>query len=88
MCFVEFAAAFDSVDRKSLCRIMVADRMPAKLVRRIKTYNVSTKAKVRVSVGDLLSLRNAIAFDKATQGFRLARMFTFLASLTPMILCF
>ncbi len=55
MCFVNFAAAFHSVDRDSIWRIMAADEMPAKLSRLIKEYNASTKAKVRATGGDSLS---------------------------------
>ncbi|CAE1303322.1 unnamed protein product [Acanthosepion pharaonis] len=47
LCFVDFAAAFDSVDRDSLWRIMEADGMPAKLFRLIKVYYRSTRARVR-----------------------------------------
>ncbi len=52
MCFVDFASAFDSVDRDSLWRIMAADGMPSKLLRLIKAYYASTKIKVRESGGD------------------------------------
>ncbi|CAE1265741.1 unnamed protein product [Acanthosepion pharaonis] len=45
LCFVDFATAFDSVDRGSLLRIMEADGMPAK--RLIKGYYQSTRARVR-----------------------------------------
>ncbi|CAE1258644.1 unnamed protein product [Acanthosepion pharaonis] len=46
LCFVDFAAAFDSVDRGSLWRIMEADGMPTKLLRLIKGYYRSTRARV------------------------------------------
>ncbi len=62
MCFVDFASAFDSVDRDSLWRIMAADGMPPKLVRLIQVYYSSTKMKVRASGSDLL--RPGPAFDK------------------------
>ncbi len=52
MCFVDFASAFDSVDRDSLWRIMAADGMPPKLLRLIKAYYSSTKMKVRASGSD------------------------------------
>ncbi len=52
MCFVDFASAFDSVDRDSLWRIMVADGIPSKLLRLIKTNYSSTKMKVRASGSD------------------------------------
>ncbi len=52
MCFVDFASAFDSVDRDSLWRIMAADGMHPKLLRLIKLYYSSTKMKVRASGSD------------------------------------
>ncbi len=52
MCFVDFASAFDSLDRDSLWWIMVADGMPPKLLRLIKAYYLSTKMKVRASGSD------------------------------------
>ncbi len=64
MCFVDFASAFDSVDRDSLWRIMVADGIPPKLLRLIKTYYSSTKMKVRASGATQCLLRSAPAFDK------------------------
>ncbi len=51
-CFVDFAFAFDSVDRDSLWQIMAADGMPPKLLRLIKAYYSSTKLKVRASESD------------------------------------
>ncbi len=50
MCFVDFASAFNSVDRDSLWRIMA--------------YYASAKKKVRVSGSDSTFLRSAPAFDK------------------------
>ncbi len=52
MYFVDFASAFDSVDRDSLWRIMAADGIPPKLLRLIKAYYSSTKMKVRASGSD------------------------------------
>ncbi len=52
MCFVDFASAFDSVDRYSLWQIMAADGRPSKLLRLIKAYYWSTKMKVRASGSD------------------------------------
>ena len=46
-CFVDFRAAFDSVDRQSLWSIMLSDGLPPKLVNLIKAYYSSTRAKVR-----------------------------------------
>ncbi len=45
MCFVDFAPAFDSVDRYTIWRIMAADGMPPKLLRLVRAYS-STKMKV------------------------------------------
>ncbi len=53
MCFVDFASAFDSVDRDSLWRIMAADG----ILRLIKAYYASTKMKVRASGSDSMSRR-------------------------------
>ena len=47
-CFVDFRAAFDSVDRASLWNIMLQDGTPPKLVNLIRAYYASTKARVRV----------------------------------------
>ncbi len=49
MSFVDFASAFDSVDRDSQWRIMAADGMPPKLLRLIKAYYSSTRMKVKES---------------------------------------
>ncbi len=43
VCFVDFAAAFDSVDRRTLWRIMDEDGVPSKLLRLIKSYYSSTR---------------------------------------------
>ncbi len=55
ICFVHFASAFDSVDRDSLWRIMVADGMPPKFLRLIKAYYSSIKVTVRASGSDSMS---------------------------------
>ncbi|MDY6930075.1 MAG: reverse transcriptase family protein [Pseudomonadota bacterium] len=47
-CFVDFKAAFDSVDRGALWKIMQKDGLPPKLLRLIKAYYSSTRTKVRV----------------------------------------
>ncbi|CAE1153923.1 unnamed protein product [Acanthosepion pharaonis] len=47
LCFVDFAAAFDSVDSVSLWRMMEADGLPAKLLRLSKGYYRSMRARVR-----------------------------------------
>ncbi len=54
VCFVDFDAAFDSVDRDFLWRIMAADGMLPKPLRLIKAYYASTKMKVRASWSELL----------------------------------
>ncbi len=43
MCFVDFASAFDSVDRDYLWRIMAAVVMPPKLLRLIRAYHSSPR---------------------------------------------
>nr|VZI25315.1 unnamed protein product [Spirometra erinaceieuropaei] len=48
VCFVNFAAAFDSVHRESLWRIMALDDVPAKIIAMIKAYYRSTTARVLV----------------------------------------
>nr|VZI18409.1 unnamed protein product [Spirometra erinaceieuropaei] len=48
VCFVDFAAAFDSVHRESLWRIMALDLVPAKIIAMIKAYYRSTTARVLV----------------------------------------
>ncbi len=56
MCFVDFASAFDSVDRDFLWRIMATDGMPAKLLRLIKAYYSLAKMKVRASGSDSMPI--------------------------------
>ncbi|BHF58047.1 hypothetical protein SprV_0100099600 [Sparganum proliferum] len=48
VCFVDFAASFDSVHRESLWRIMALDGVPAKIIAMIKAYYRSTTARVLV----------------------------------------
>nr|VZH98848.1 unnamed protein product [Spirometra erinaceieuropaei] len=48
VCFVDFAAAFDSVYRESLWRIMALDGVPAKIIAMLKAYYRSTTARVLV----------------------------------------
>ncbi|BHF68410.1 hypothetical protein SprV_0301144400 [Sparganum proliferum] len=48
VCFVDFAAAFDSVHRESLWRITALDGVPAKIIAMIKAYYRSTTARVLV----------------------------------------
>nr|VZI44134.1 unnamed protein product [Spirometra erinaceieuropaei] len=48
VCFIDFAAAFDSVHRESLWRIMALDCVPAKIIAMIKAYYRSTTARVLV----------------------------------------
>ncbi len=45
MCFVDFASAFDSVDRDSLWWIMAVDGISPKLLKLINAYYSSTKMK-------------------------------------------
>ena len=47
-CFIDFRAAFDSVDRGTLWRIMQNDGVPPKLLRLIKAYYASTRTRVQV----------------------------------------
>ncbi len=49
VCFMDFAAAFDSVDRRALWRIMEEDGIPPKLLRLIKAYYSSTRTRVRAA---------------------------------------
>ncbi|BHF83424.1 hypothetical protein SprV_0902656600 [Sparganum proliferum] len=48
VCFVDFAAAFDSVHRESLWQIMALDGVPAKIIAMMKAYYRSTTARVLV----------------------------------------
>nr|VZI19584.1 unnamed protein product [Spirometra erinaceieuropaei] len=48
VCFIDFAAAFDSVHRVSLLRIMALDGVPANIVAMTKAYYRSTTASVLV----------------------------------------
>ena len=47
-CFIDFRAAFDSIDREGLWNVMLADGIPPKFVRLLKAFYSSTKARVRV----------------------------------------
>ncbi|VDL94922.1 unnamed protein product [Schistocephalus solidus] len=58
VCFIDFVAAFHSVHRECLWRIMELDDVPAKIITLIKAYYHSTTA--RVLVHNNLSL----VFDK------------------------
>ncbi|BHF81642.1 hypothetical protein SprV_0802477500 [Sparganum proliferum] len=46
VCFIDFAATFDSVHRASLWRIMALDGVPTKIVAMIKAYYCTTNARV------------------------------------------
>ena len=46
-CFIDFRAAFDSIDRECLWRILRADGVPEKLVKIIRAYYSATSAQVR-----------------------------------------
>nr|VZI31962.1 unnamed protein product [Spirometra erinaceieuropaei] len=48
VCFIDFAAAFDSVHRESLWRIMALDGVSAKIIAMIKAYYRSTNARILV----------------------------------------
>nr|VZI40118.1 unnamed protein product [Spirometra erinaceieuropaei] len=48
VCFIDFAAAFDSVHCESVWRIMALDGVPAKIIAMIKAYYRSTTARVLV----------------------------------------
>ncbi|BHF85307.1 hypothetical protein SprV_1002847000 [Sparganum proliferum] len=48
VCFIDFAAAFDSVHRESLWRITALDGVPAKIIAMIKAYYRFTTARVLV----------------------------------------
>nr|VZI19008.1 unnamed protein product [Spirometra erinaceieuropaei] len=48
VCFIDFAAAFDSVHREFLWRIMALDGVPTTIIAMIKTYYLSTTARVLV----------------------------------------
>nr|VZI23231.1 unnamed protein product [Spirometra erinaceieuropaei] len=48
VCFFNFAAAFDSVHRESMWRIVAVDGVPAKIIAMIKAYYRSSNARVLV----------------------------------------
>ncbi|BHF67733.1 hypothetical protein SprV_0301076100 [Sparganum proliferum] len=48
VCFIDFAAALDSVHRESLWRVMPLDGLPAKIIAMVKACYRSTTARVRV----------------------------------------
>ena len=46
-CFIDFRAAFDSIDRNALWKVMLYDGAPEKLIQLIKPYYTSARARVR-----------------------------------------
>ncbi|CAI9717498.1 Hypothetical predicted protein [Octopus vulgaris] len=62
ICFVDFAAAFDSVDRDTLWKVMQADGIPPKLLNIIKTYYRSARPRVRVygEVSEPFEIRSGV----------------------------
>nr|VZI27674.1 unnamed protein product [Spirometra erinaceieuropaei] len=62
VCFIDFAAAFDSVHRESLWRIMALDGVQAKIIAMIKAYYRSTteRALVRNNLSQPFSLRSGV----------------------------
>ncbi len=60
-------AAFDSVDRETLWRIVAAAGIPPQLLRLIKAYCASTKMKVRASGLSQCLLRFTLTFEKCVQ---------------------
>nr|VZI16546.1 unnamed protein product [Spirometra erinaceieuropaei] len=48
VCFIDFAATFDSVHRESLWRIMALDGIPTKFITMIKAYYRATAMRVLV----------------------------------------
>ena len=47
-CFIDFRAAFDSVNRDALWKVLLLDGMPPKLVKLISSYYTATNSRVRV----------------------------------------
>ena len=45
--FIDFRAAFDSIDRNAPRKVMLCDGAPEKLIQLIKSYYTSTRARVR-----------------------------------------
>nr|VZI38959.1 unnamed protein product [Spirometra erinaceieuropaei] len=62
VCFIDFAAAFDSVHRESLWRIMALDGVPAKIIAVIKAYYLFTIARVLVrnNLTHLFGIRSGV----------------------------
>nr|VZI41908.1 unnamed protein product [Spirometra erinaceieuropaei] len=62
VCFVDFAAAFDSVHRESLRRIMALDGVPAKFISMIKAYYRSNTARdlVRNNLSQPFGIRSGV----------------------------
>ena len=48
MIFIDFAAAFDSVHRDSLWKLLAVDGIPPKLTRLIRSYYDGARCKVKV----------------------------------------
>jgi hypothetical protein len=49
--FIDFKAAFDSIDRTALFRVLKADGLPSKLVALIQTLYANTKCQIRAYGG-------------------------------------
>nr|VZI26909.1 unnamed protein product [Spirometra erinaceieuropaei] len=62
VCFIDFVAAFDSVHREALWRIMALDGVPAKIIARIKAYYRSTTVRALVcnNISQPLGIRSGI----------------------------
>ncbi|BHF71307.1 hypothetical protein SprV_0401436300 [Sparganum proliferum] len=62
VCFIDFSAAFDSIHRESLWRIMAPDGVPAKIIAMIKAYYRSTTARVLVhnNLSQPLGIRSGV----------------------------
>ncbi|VDN59110.1 unnamed protein product [Dracunculus medinensis] len=45
-CFIDFAASFDSIDRKALWKVMECDGVPEMIIRLIKAFYEHTSAQV------------------------------------------
>nr|VZH92697.1 unnamed protein product [Spirometra erinaceieuropaei] len=62
VCFIEFAAAFDSVYRESLWRIVALDGVPAKIIPMIKAHYRPTivRVLVRNNLSQLFGIRSGV----------------------------
>ena len=62
VCFIDFKAAFDSVNREKLWEVMRRDGVNGKLIRLLRAYYENTRARVRVygELSDFFTIKTGV----------------------------